>query len=292
MGGGSYSYSDREVRTSSLGYDKKSEREIFTERSMNNAMDPNGVTLRESRDSEEHPDSVPVVLALDVTGSMGSIPTFLVKNGLPDMMDKIIKDGVPDPQVLFLGIGDHTCDAAPLQVGQFESSDELLDHWLTKLWIEGNGGGNNGESYHLAWMFAGRYTATDRFEKRSKKGVLFTVGDEPVLKDIPSSAQKRIMGAGQYSDETNVELLDKAREKFEVFHLHLMQGSNGTRQDVRDGWKQLLGENVLFVDRKEDVAQIIADKVLEVVSAQDGAKPATQNAEPEGEKKSDPETML
>lgn len=270
MGGGGYSYSDRAVRSKAMGYHTKSEREIFTERSINNAMDPCGVTLRESRDSEEHPDSVPVVLGLDVTGSMGSIPTFLVKNGLPDMMDKIIKDGVPDPQVLFLGIGDHTCDEAPLQVGQFESSDELLDHWLTKLYIEGHGGANEGESYMLAWMFAGRYTSTDRLEKRGKKGILFTVGDEPVLRDIPSRAQKDIMGDGQYEEMTSAELLDKAREKYEVFHLHMLQGSQGSNQHVKDGWTQLLGDNVIFVQRKEDVAQIIADKVLEVVSAQDG----------------------
>jgi hypothetical protein len=283
MGGGTYSYDDRATRAVASGFDTKSAREIFTERSMNNAMSPNGISVRESRDSAEHPNSVPVVIALDVTGSMGSIPHFLVKEGLPDMMDKIIKDGVPDPQVLFLGIGDHECDNAPLQVGQFESSDELLDHWLTKLWIEGNGGGNMGESYHLAWLLAGRYTSTDHFEKRGKKGILFTIGDEPVLPDLPSHSQKMIMGDGQYSNTTKAELLDKAREQYEVFHLHLMQGSNGNSQRVKDGWKQLLGDNVLYIQRKEEVAQIIADKVLEVVSAQTGLVEPTQNTESETE---------
>ncbi len=292
MGGGSYCYSSREVRSRSLGYDTKSEREIFTERSMNNAMDPVGVTMRESRDSGEHPNSVPIMLGLDVTGSMGSTPTFLVKQGLPDMMDKIIKNGIPDPQVLFLGIGDHECDRAPLQVGQFESSDELLDHWLTKLWIEGCGGGNDGESYHLAWMFAGRYTSTDRFEKRGKKGILFTVGDEPVLRDLPARAQKDIMGDGQYSEMTSAELLDKAREKYEVFHLHLLEGSHGNRQDVQDGWRQLLGDNVIFVQHKEDVARIIADKVLEVISAQDGTTTTAPKTEDGKESGSESEMML
>ena len=287
MGGGSYSYSDRQVRSESLGYHKKSEREIFTERSINNAMDPHGVTLRESRDSEEHPNSVPVVLALDVTGSMGSIPTFLVKTGLPDMMDKIIKDGVPDPQVLFLGVGDHEVDSAPLQVGQFESSDELLDHWLTKLYIESGGGNNGGESYMLAWFFAGHYTETDHFDKRGKKGILFTVGDEPVLPDLSARTQKSLMGGGEYSSAMSVELLDKAREKYEVFHLHIMEGSNGRRKEVQDGWKQLMGDHCILVEHKEDVAQIIADKVLEVVSSQQGSTPVAQEPEPKEEKSDD-----
>ena len=50
------------------------------------------------------------ILALDVTGSMGSIPHYLVKDGLPNIMDGLIKKGIADPQVLFMGIGDHECE--------------------------------------------------------------------------------------------------------------------------------------------------------------------------------------
>ena len=57
------------------------------------------------------------------------------------------------------------CDSAPLQVGQFESSDELLDKWLTNIYFEAGGGGNGGESYALAWYFAALKTATDSMEK-------------------------------------------------------------------------------------------------------------------------------
>lgn len=202
MGYGTYNSVDRMSRAVSSGYYTKSSNEIFKAREINNAMSPFGITLRESRDSKEHPNSIPIILALDVTGSMGSIPYFLVKDGFPTIMDKIIKGGIPDPQVLFMGIGDHECDGAPLQVGQFESSDALLDQWLTNLFIEGGGGGNLGESYHLAWFLAGRYTGSDQVEKRGKKGILFTIGDEPVLKNLPKHSQEQLMGKGQYSDVT------------------------------------------------------------------------------------------
>lgn len=288
MGHGSYSSVSRSVRADTLGYDTKSTREIFTETNINSEMNPHGITLRESRDSADHPNAIPILLGLDVTGSMGSVPHFLVKNGLPAMMDKIIKDGVPDPQVLFMGIGDHECDKAPLQIGQFESSDELLDHWLTKLFIEGGGGGNDGESYLLAWFFGALYTASDHFEKRGMKGILFTIGDEPTLGSIPSRNQKAIMGDGQYGDlPTSAELLDKAREKFEVFHLHIAETSSGSRQQVQDGWKQLMGDNVIIVERKEDVAQIIADTVLKVVNAQNSGTP---QAQPSANQKEDGDT--
>ncbi len=120
---------------------------------------------------------------------------------------------------------------------------------------------------------------TDRFEKRGKKGLLFTIGDEPVLPRLPASAQRAIMGGGQYSDETAVELLDKARERYRVFHLHMLQGANGRNEHVKGGWRQLMGDDVIFVQRKEDVAQAIADKALEELVGETKAPEPTKKAD-------------
>jgi hypothetical protein len=179
-------------------------------------------------------------------------------------MEKVIQGGIPDPQILFLAVGDHECDDAPLQVAQFESSDELLDKWLTDVWLEGGGGGNYGESYLLAWYFAGYHTAIDCHEKRKQKGFLFTIGDEPTLKSIPKYAIKNIMGDGQYSDMSANALLEKASEKYHCFHLHIKQTNAGSRQETINGWKQLMGDNLIVVQDKNDVAKIIADKILEI----------------------------
>jgi hypothetical protein len=271
MGGGNYSSEARTSRAISMGYYTKSPTEIFQQKTVNNAMNPFDVDIRESRDSAEHPNSLAIVVALDVTGSMGSIPHFLVKDGLPHIMETI-DSGIKDPQLLFLGIGDHECDHAPLQVGQFESSDELLDKWLTTIYLEGGGGGNNGESYHLAWYFAGNHTAIDCFEKRKQKGFLFTIGDEPVLPRIPGPSLKGIMGkAQQDNDNPALALLDKAREKYNVYHIHLKEGSNGNRRDIMDGWKQLMGDNLIIIEDKRSVAEAIAKIVAPHKSQSQGA---------------------
>jgi hypothetical protein len=262
MGGGSYSVDDRHVRATTNAYYTASATEIFKQRSINNAMNPYGIVVRESRDSAEHPNSVAIILGLDVTGSMGTVPHFLVKTGLPDIMGSIIQKGIPDPQVLFLAIGDHECDNSPLQVAQFESSDELLDKWLTDVYLEGGGGGNAGESYLLAWYFAGLHTSIDCLEKRGQKGILFTIGDEPVLKSIPKKTLQTIMGDGQYEEFTAHTLLEKAMEKYHVFHLHIKQTNAGGRPETINSWKQLLGDNLLIVDDKNDVARIIADTII------------------------------
>jgi hypothetical protein len=278
MGGGSYSINsstgayDRSIREAhvtayaGIDYKTKSREELFTQRNINNAMSPYGVKVRESRDSAEHPNSLAIIIALDETGSMGSVPHYLVKEGFPDIMGNIIQKGEKDPQVMFLGIGDHECDEAPLQVSQFESSDELLDKWLTTVYLEGGGGGNNGESYSLAWYFAAQHTSIDCFEKRGRKGFLFTIGDEPVLKIIPAHILKKLMGEGQYENYTAEKLYDMAREKYNVFHVHIKETSSGSRQRVIDGWKQLLTDNLIVAERHEDVAKLIADKINEVKS--------------------------
>jgi len=259
-----------------MGYTTKSAREIFS-RNFDSRMNPHGVDMRESRDSDDHPLSLPIIVALDVTGSMGHIPHYLVREGLPNIIEGIINEGIADPQMLFMGIGDHEVDRAPLQVGQFESSDELMDQWLTSLWIESGGGGNDGESYLLAWYFASRYTHHDHLDKRGNRGLLFTVGDEPTLRNLPARAQQSIMGEGQYQDRTAQQLLEDAREKYDCYHLHVLQGHNGSRQDVKDGWEQLMGDHLIQVQNQNQVVSVIVNKVIEVARSQDTFQPASEN---------------
>ena len=182
MGGGSYDPIVSRSRSTTY-YQTMSREEVFKQRKIDPEMDPKKITVRESRDSEEHPESFPIIIALDETGSMGHIPELIIKNVLPDIMESILNAGVKDPQICFMGIGD-CCfmEEAPLQVGQFESSDELMEKWLTKVYLESKGGGNRHESYPLAWYFADHHIVTDAWEKRQQKGVLITIGDESCQK--------------------------------------------------------------------------------------------------------------
>ncbi|MGC5745029.1 hypothetical protein [Chryseobacterium sp. NFX27] len=263
MGGTRYDMDARFDRARKAGYGSKSAGEIFTQnakRMAHESMNPKGVSFRESRDSEVHPNSVPIILGLDVTGSMGHIPHELIKEGLPKLMGGIIQGGVPDPALLFLGIGDHEYDNYPLQVGQFESGDEELDMWLTRTYIESGGGGNAGESYLLAWYFAAFHTRTDAFEKRNQKGILFTVGDEPCLKKLPASAVREIMGAGQQT-YTHHELLEEVRKRYEVYHISVLHSDQAMRADR--GWKELLGQNCLSIADHREIPNVIKGIICE-----------------------------
>jgi hypothetical protein len=263
MGGTRYNFDARDDRAKKEGYATKSANAIFTQnskRKAHEAMNPNGITYREARDSAVHPNSVPIILGLDVTGSMGHIPHELIKEGLPKLMGGIIQGGVPDPALLFLGIGDHECDGYPLQVGQFESGDEELDMWLTRTYIEGGGGGNGGESYLLAWYFAAFHTRTDAFEKRNQKGILFTVGDEPGLKTLPGSAIKEIMGAGQQT-YSHLELLAEVQKRYEVYHINVLHSNQA--HEANKEWKELLGANCIAIAEHTEIPNVIKNIICE-----------------------------
>lgn len=277
MGGGFYSESARTVRASSMGYMTKSKDEIFTqsrEHRIHESMVPSKALLREARDSENHPNSIPIIIALDLTGSMLDIPQHLVKEGLPKIVSTIIQKGIPDPQILFLGVGDHECDRAPLQVGQFESGDEELDLWLTRTWLEGGGGSNAGESYLLAHYFAANHTSIDCWEKRKQKGILFTIGDEPGLKSLPSRSVKEIMGDGAQGNYTDEQLLEAAQESYDVYHLHLNHRSGSSRAEQY--WKNLLGQNCIILENYEDVPNMISKIVIENVEGRVSHNPSVK----------------
>lgn len=257
------SYSSTAHRTRTLSYKSKSTKELFSE-NFNDAMNPKHITIRECRDSENHPEAFPIILGLDVTGSMGIVPDYLVREGLIHVMDDIIKGGLKSPQICFMGIGDHEYDKAPLQVGQFEASDDLLDKWLRQTFLEGGGGGNRGESYMLPWLFAAERCVTDHWEKRNKRGVIITIGDEPVLEDVDGDDLVRYLG-GQYQRMTTRELLDMVREKWEVHHIHISETASGRRPFVANEWRSLLGHsNVHPVQSREHVSDMITKLVLDV----------------------------
>ena len=211
------------------------------------------------RDSQEHPHSTPIIIALDVTGSMMNTPYEMIKNHLPKIMDSVMQMGVRDPQLLFMAVGDHEYDRYPIQVGQFESDTEKILNSLESLVIEGGGGGNAGESYLLAHIIAGYHTETDSWFKRHKKGYLFTIGDEPNLRNISGHALEDFLGyqhpANPISEE---EAVKKAQEQYNVYHIHVTNGSYGTR--IAPGWKNLLGQNVLTCD-SHNVHNVIAEAI-------------------------------
>ncbi len=139
----------------------KSRAELFNRREIAGNLNPAEISVRESRDSAHNPKATPIIVGVDVTGSMGSLAEMLVKRGLKPLFEEILdRKPVTDPHVMAMAVGDAWCDRAPLQVTQFEADIRVAEQ-IQDIWIEGGGGGNAFESYNLPWYFAAMKTATD-----------------------------------------------------------------------------------------------------------------------------------
>jgi len=229
------------------------------------SLDPKKMVnnMRESRDSDEHPESLPIAIIFDVTGSMGGIPRVLQKK-LESLMDVVReKAQIPHPQILVGAVGDAYTDQCPFQIGQFES-DNRFDEQLRNIILEGNGGGQMKESYALAYRFAAYHTVSDSFEKRGHKGIIFTMGDEAPYASVTASEVERILGVKPEEDETVESLLAKALEKWEVFHLFAVGGSYDRATDIHDRWRTLLNERFVMVSDPNLVCEVIAGLVLSI----------------------------
>lgn len=262
MGTGHYSSKTYQAVTNSRNYQSKSADQIFSDSlklTMNPANLKNGI--RECRDSLDHPVSIPIMVFVDVTGSMGRIPYNLIQNNFPKMMNTLVSHGVEDAQICFGAIGDHITDSVPLQIGQFEQETTKLIDDLSNIYIEGGGGGQCMESYPLAWYLAGYHTSTDAYEKRGAKGYLFTIGDESFHSQYSSDFIKRMMGTAEsLGDFTAEQLYEKASEKYHVFHVHVEDGSYDTNY-IKNEWIQLLNENFLVLRDSNSIAELIGTTV-------------------------------
>jgi hypothetical protein len=220
-------------------------------------LDPYGPRWRESRDSAEHGESLPIAVLFDVTGSMGVVPRIMQRK--LGRLHGLLRDReyARDPQLLFGGIGDAQSDQVPLQIGQFES-DNRMDEQLRSIFLEGGGGGQKSESYELAAYFMARHVATDAWERRGRRGYLFIVGDELNKPMVSARHVRRVIGDRLWRDLDVYDVYRELERRWRVYFV--LPGGSAyfhDRQIVRH-WRSLLGENVLRLDDPGAVCELIA----------------------------------
>lgn len=254
----------------------KSTSEIFRSRNLNEDLDPKGIN-RESRDSDENPESTAIIVGCDVTGSMGMIAENLIREGLGVLFEEIYdRKPVSDPHIMVTGIGDVDYDSAPLQVSQFEA-DLTIASALEKMYIEHGGGGNNHESYDMPMHFAAYHTSIDCFEKRGKKGYLFTIGDElPPTVTSKRGVEEFIGDDGFQEDIPFEDTVEAAQKMYDVYHIIVAEGYYAKRhgaETVRSAWARYLGQNVIILTDYTKLSEVIVS-IIEVNEGRDAEEVA------------------
>lgn len=273
---GSGNYDPKIFRAFSDSTVNKSTADIYSSTSIHKDLNPHGVKVRESRDSVDNPNSTPVIVGIDVTGSMGMIADTIARQGLTTLFEGIIdRKPITDPHVMFMAIGDANYDRAPLQVSQFEADKRIIEQ-LTNIYIEHGGGGNGFESYNLPWYFSAFHTEHDALDKRGRRGYLFTIGDEDAPGDLTRKQIETVCGDTLEAELSSAEMLAMAQRKYDVFHIIVTEGHHAQHYPDRtfDSWTKVLGERVIRLDDHTKLSETIisAIEIAEGIEASTSAK--------------------
>ncbi len=215
--------------------------------------------IRESRDSKEHPNSTPIGVIFDETGSMRLVPAIMQRR-LPQFMQLLLRKAwLEDPQVLFGAVGDYNNhESAPLQIGQFESGIEMDDN-ITHILLEGKGGGSGEESYQNALYFMAHRTRCDAFEKRGKKGYLFLIGDEMAYSRSTKAELRALIGDEVDGDASLEAIVAAVKEKWHVFFVIPKGTDHWGDSTLENFWSGLLGaQHVIKLEDPEAICETLA----------------------------------
>lgn len=233
MGYGSYSAADwSKLKTSRQLSTSNNVSEVFKRKSCDPKFDPRYIGTRECFDSDDHPNSTPIVVGLDVTGSMGYLAVKVATEALNELIMKLYStDSIEDPALMCAAYGDFR-DTSPLQVTQFESDIRIAEQ-LLELYFENGGQGEVVPT--CLWHFLANRTNIDAIKKRNQKGFVFTIGDRATIRKDFSPAATIHTVTGDQSHATSPEdVLKEAQKKFHLFHI-MIDGDNSYNRSLMNG---------------------------------------------------------
>eukprot|EP01080_Neovahlkampfia_damariscottae_P005285 gene5285-8903_t len=256
MGGGT-DY-DRDVI--SVNTSSKSQKNNSTFYSQNSNKVFERKTIHKSCDPKQYADEQitcyhanPIVLALDITGSMGDWAK-VIYDKLPMFYGEIIKkEYLKDPSISFCGIGDARSDEAPLQVTEFGQGKQI-DELISKIWLEGGGGGNGIESYELAAYFYARKCDI----RTAELPFIFFTGDEGVYETVQVDRLKDEFEMFEKEDIPTKDMFAELKKKFKVFHLHMPYFDKEADAKNIKQWSSFVGpENVIIFENPKAVIDVM-----------------------------------
>ena len=246
--------------TDSIDESYTSTTQAFKSCRLDEALDPKNI-IRECCDSKEHPESLPIILALDVTGSMGDT-AIRIQKLLNPIMTKIYED-VKDAEIAVMAIGDLAYDDAPIQMSQFESDIRIADN-LDKIYFERGGGGNMYESYSAAWYMGLKHTKLDCW-KRGRKGIIITMGDEQLNPYLPlkgyGSGLLEATGDSLQTDVETAKLYKEAKEKFDMFHICVESDCYPHQTSNLKTFQKVMGEKNAVISSVDNIENTIINAI-------------------------------
>jgi len=203
------------------------------------APDPSVVDLR-GKDIVSNSKN-PLVVAVDVTGSMSSWPAEIFDR-LP-LLYQTLSQYKDDLEISFAAIGDAYCDEYPLQVADFGKGLDL-EGKLNALYPEGGGGGQISESYELFAQYMLDHCKTPN----ATSPFMLIYGDEKFYDEVNKAQVEHYIGDKLQSSPESKDVWEKLMQRFNVFYLQKPYGSGDshTTKEVKEHWAKILGKQKII----------------------------------------------
>jgi len=179
----------------------------------------------------------PLVIAVDVTGSMASWPAEIFDR-LPLLFNTLVQYR-EDLEICFAAIGDARCDAWPLQVTSFASGYDL-EQLLGSLYGEG-GGGDAPESYGL---FAHWLSTHVEVHEVTEQPFLIVFGDITMHTTIQQELISRYLGDSVGQDVDALTAWKTVCQTWNTWFLRRPGGKVGDSVDKQ--WGRAIGEQKIM----------------------------------------------
>lgn len=201
----------------------------------------------------------PLVIACDVTGSMGEWPaTIFSKLPYLDLEGKEYLG--EDMEISFAAVGDMFSDQYPLQVRPFCSGKDM-EVRLKELIVEAGGGGTSQESYDLAAL----YYAKNCKIPNAVKPIFIFIGDEGLYEFIAEDGAKTYCNVILENKRTTpaVQILDELKQRFSVYLIRKPYNCDGNSTNSRNDAIQKQWEDILGADHVCPLPE--AGRVVDVI---------------------------
>ena len=197
----------------------------------------------------------PVVVSLDVTGSMSTWPNLILERLA--LLGKEIEHHAPNYALCISAFGNAEFDSDPIQVPEFESGPPL-EKLVEKIYPEGGGVDGRQSSPLIAYYFLNHCKMDE-----AVKPIFFIITDAFCNNKITKTVVKRFIGDNIEEDLDPEDIIHKLQEIFSIFVI--------LRQDAcHEYWSGIVGhERVLPLHQPRDIIELIIGTVAKEVGELD-----------------------
>lgn len=259
--GASYSYDDSVdvVKKSAKDYNIANQRAYVEPKEEKARLPPplNKIMLTKAK--------LPVVIAVDVTGSMRTYPKMIFEklcilyNETVYFLPDKFKDAF---EISFCAVGDAYSDNYPIQVTDFATKSDL-DKNIADLFPEGGGGGQARESYELmAYYYAYRCQMPNAGKR--PRPMFFFIGDEGFYNRVNRGQIMQYIGDPPETDLIATEVFTELKKKFDVYMLRIPYQDEGNEAEIHAQWQGALGKDrvIMLPDPRR-----VVDTILGLIAA-------------------------